>query len=90
VRSCPVVLRCGHAGARGGCSLEQILATVGREIAARPEAWREVIDGLRPLTTSLWQGLAPGERERFERELRVPWEVHAIGSRRRSPRAYAS
>jgi uncharacterized NAD(P)/FAD-binding protein YdhS len=54
-----------------GCSLEQILATVGREIAARPEAWREVIDGLRPLTTSLWQGLAPRERE-----LRVPWEVH--------------
>jgi len=60
----------------GGCSLEQILTTVGREIAARPEAWREVIDGLRPLTTSLWQGLAPGERERFERELRVSWEVH--------------
>jgi uncharacterized NAD(P)/FAD-binding protein YdhS len=59
-----------------GCSLEQILATVGRDLAARPQAWREVVDGLRPLTTKLWQGLTRAERERFERELRAPWEVH--------------
>jgi uncharacterized NAD(P)/FAD-binding protein YdhS len=59
-----------------GCSLDQILTTVGRELAARPQAWREVIDGLRPLTTKLWQGLTPAERERFERELRPSWEIH--------------
>jgi uncharacterized NAD(P)/FAD-binding protein YdhS len=59
-----------------GCSLDQILTTVGSELAARPQAWREVIDGLRPLTTKLWQGLMPAERERFERELRASWEIH--------------
>jgi len=59
-----------------GCSLDQILATVGRELAARPDAWREVIDGLRPLTTKLWQGLTRAEREHFERDLRASWEIH--------------
>jgi uncharacterized NAD(P)/FAD-binding protein YdhS len=59
-----------------GCSLEQILTVIAREVALRPAAWREVIDGLRPLTVALWQGLAAHERERFERQLRPYWDIH--------------
>jgi uncharacterized NAD(P)/FAD-binding protein YdhS len=59
-----------------GCSLDQILATIERELVARPAAWREVLDALRPVTTELWRGLQPAERERFERELRPYWEIH--------------
>jgi uncharacterized NAD(P)/FAD-binding protein YdhS len=59
-----------------GCSLEQIVATVTRAAAAEPDAWRAVVDGLRPSTTALWQGLTPAERVRFERELRPYWEIH--------------
>jgi uncharacterized NAD(P)/FAD-binding protein YdhS len=61
---------------RPGCSLEQILETLADQIAARPSAWREVVDGLRPRTADLWQGLTVRERERFDRELRSWWEVH--------------
>jgi uncharacterized NAD(P)/FAD-binding protein YdhS len=61
---------------QAGCSLEQILATVGGEIASRPHAWRAVIDGLRPRTAELWQGLTAAERERFDRELRPYWDIH--------------
>jgi uncharacterized NAD(P)/FAD-binding protein YdhS len=59
-----------------GCSLEQIVQTVAHAAAAAPGAWRSVVDGLRPITTELWQGLAAAERERFERELRPYWDVH--------------
>jgi uncharacterized NAD(P)/FAD-binding protein YdhS len=59
-----------------GCSLERIVATIARAATAEPGAWRTVVDGLRPVTTALWQGLAQAERERFERELRPYWDVH--------------
>ncbi len=59
-----------------GCSLERIVATITREVTAEPDAWRTVVDGLRPITAALWQGLTPAERERFERELRPSWEIH--------------
>jgi uncharacterized NAD(P)/FAD-binding protein YdhS len=61
---------------RAGCSLEQILSTLAGEITARPSAWREVVDGLRPHTADLWRGLTVTERERFDRELRSWWEIH--------------
>ncbi len=60
----------------GGCSLERILQTVTAATAAAPGQWRTVLDGLRPITTELWQGLTAAERERFERELRPYWDVH--------------
>jgi uncharacterized NAD(P)/FAD-binding protein YdhS len=60
----------------GGCSLERILQTVTGATAAAPEQWRTVLDGLRPITRELWQGLTAAERERFERELRPYWDVH--------------
>lgn len=37
--------------------------------------WREVIDGLRPVTQSIWQSLALAERRRFLRHARSYWEV---------------
>jgi uncharacterized NAD(P)/FAD-binding protein YdhS len=59
-----------------GCSLERIVQTIAHAAAAAPDAWRSIVDGLRPIATELWQGLTPAERERFERELRPHWEVH--------------
>jgi uncharacterized NAD(P)/FAD-binding protein YdhS len=44
-----------------GCSLEQIVQTIAHAAAAAPEAWRTVVDGLRPIATELWQGLTPAE-----------------------------
>ena len=38
--------------------------------------WRQVIDGLRPVISKLWQRLAPSERRRFLARLRTYWEVH--------------
>src|SRR5690606_17647623 len=38
--------------------------------------WRAAIDGLRPHTSALWQGLTVEDRRRFLRHLRPWWEVH--------------
>ncbi len=38
--------------------------------------WRDVINGLRPLTPSLWQRMPARERERFLRHLRPYWDTH--------------
>jgi uncharacterized NAD(P)/FAD-binding protein YdhS len=38
--------------------------------------WRDVIDGLRPITQDLWATLSDEERARFLRHARAYWEVH--------------
>ena len=38
--------------------------------------WRAVIDGLRPYSHAIWQGLSWDERARFMRHLRPFWEIH--------------
>ena len=38
--------------------------------------WREVVDMLRPVTSSLWQGLDQQEQLRFRRHLERLWNVH--------------
>jgi uncharacterized NAD(P)/FAD-binding protein YdhS len=38
--------------------------------------WRGVIDSLRPITESLWQGLSWQDRARFLRHLRPIWDAH--------------
>ena len=38
--------------------------------------WRDVINGLRPLTPSLWQRMPTRERERFLRHVRPYWDTH--------------
>lgn len=38
--------------------------------------WRDVINGLRPLTPTLWRRMPERERERFLRHVRPFWETH--------------
>lgn len=47
-----------------------------RAAAVGGEDWRAVIDGLRPVTQTLWQAASPVERSRFLRHLRPFWDVH--------------
>ncbi len=47
-----------------------------REAAGRGVGWRAVIDGMRPATAGLWQGLPQAERDRFLRHLRPYWDIH--------------
>ncbi|HEX8449309.1 MAG TPA: FAD-dependent oxidoreductase, partial [Allosphingosinicella sp.] len=38
--------------------------------------WRACVDGLRPHSVGLWQGLSESEQRRFLRHLRPWWDVH--------------
>jgi uncharacterized NAD(P)/FAD-binding protein YdhS len=38
--------------------------------------WRQIIDGLRPLTSKIWSRLSTIERTRFVHRLRPYWEIH--------------
>ncbi|KQT48899.1 hypothetical protein ASG43_08645 [Aureimonas sp. Leaf454] len=38
--------------------------------------WRDVVDGVRPHTATLWRSLTPAARSRFLRHARTWWEVH--------------
>ncbi|HXV14108.1 MAG TPA: FAD/NAD(P)-binding protein [Candidatus Krumholzibacteria bacterium] len=38
--------------------------------------WRDVINGLRPITPQLWHRMPPRERARFVRHVRPFWETH--------------
>lgn len=50
-----------------------------REEVARAEAegggWRDVVDGLRPVTQTLWRNMPLSERARFLRHARAWWDV---------------
>ena len=48
------------------------LRRAGRTAAA----WQDVIDGLRPRSNELWQGLSLDEQEQFLRHLRRYWDAH--------------
>jgi len=47
-----------------------------RSVAERGVDWRAVIDGLRPYSQAIWQGLSWEERARFMRHVRPFWEAH--------------
>jgi uncharacterized NAD(P)/FAD-binding protein YdhS len=51
------------------------LGDLVRSVRAR-EPWRASVDGLRPHSVALWQGLAESEQRRFLRHLRPWWDVH--------------
>ena len=55
--------------------LRRVRARVAAAVASGGD-WRAVIDGLRPVTASLWQAMPPAERDRFLRHLRPFWDVH--------------
>ncbi|WNZ27005.1 MBL fold metallo-hydrolase [Leptolyngbya sp. NK1-12] len=60
-------------------TMRGLLQRVRQEIqaAARDgQDWRSVIDGLRPITQSLWQKLPLTEQQRFLRHVKSYWEVH--------------
>ncbi len=38
--------------------------------------WRDVVNGLRPITAQLWHRMPPRERARFMRHVRPFWETH--------------
>jgi uncharacterized NAD(P)/FAD-binding protein YdhS len=62
-----------------GLSLRQLMRRLRREAAAACAEgldWRSVVDGLRPSTVALWQGLSAADRARFLRHVRPLWEVH--------------
>jgi len=47
-----------------------------RRAAGDENAWRSVIDALRPYTQEIWQSLSTAEKRRFLRHLRPWWDVH--------------
>jgi len=52
------------------------LRTRVRESEQADVNWRETIDGLRPYTQELWQGLNADDRRRFLRHVRPWWDIH--------------
>lgn len=61
---------------RPGLTLDELVSAVEARIAAAPQRWREVVDGLRPVTQELWHVLSHADRERFLREHEARWMRH--------------
>lgn len=59
----------------GGHALSEMLHILRRETRDAPD-WRAVIDGLRPVTQTVWQKLTAEERRRFFRHANAWWSVH--------------
>ncbi len=60
-------------------SLTQLMRRLRQEVrlaASQGVGWTAVIDGLRPATAALWQGLPETERNRFLRHVRPYWDTH--------------
>ena len=60
-------------------SVSQLLRTLRNASRAASRAgldWRDVINGLRPITPQLWHRMTPRERARFVRHVRPYWETH--------------
>ena len=68
-----------EAGGAGG-----MLRSLRQAMREAPD-WQAVVDGIRPVTVPLWQGLPMDERRRFLRHLRWLWEA----ARHRVPPASA-
>ena len=62
--------------ARDGQTLRAWVRYLRRRVAERPEDWRSVVDGLRPITAAVWTRLSRADRARFLRHLRAIWDVH--------------
>jgi len=60
-------------------SITAMLRAVRREVRRAGDgvnAWRSVVDALRPYTQQIWQSLSTAEKRRFLRHLRPWWDVH--------------
>jgi uncharacterized NAD(P)/FAD-binding protein YdhS len=60
----------------GPVSLEKLVAMISAEVRADPPAWREVVDGLRPISNDVWRRLSLQDRRTFMGELRSWWAIH--------------
>jgi uncharacterized NAD(P)/FAD-binding protein YdhS len=82
-------------GPIGLAELERMLRSHARGMQRQGYDWRDVIDGLRPVTQQLWKALAPAHRELFLRERRRAWDIRrhrmapATGSRLRELASHA-
>jgi uncharacterized NAD(P)/FAD-binding protein YdhS len=56
--------------------LFRTIVAAGRNEAHEGGDWRAVIDGLRPLSQELWEGLSFDERRRFIRHAEAAWLTH--------------
>lgn len=56
-------------------SLVQLMKAIHAKVQ-QAEDWRAVIDGLRPLTQSLWQRFSLKDKARFLQRLRPFWDIH--------------
>lgn len=61
---------------RPGLTLDELVTGVEAQVAAAPQRWREVVDGLRPVTQDLWHALSHADQERFLREQEARWMRH--------------
>ncbi len=59
----------------GAHALSEMLHILRRETRDADD-WRAVVDGLRPVTQTLWQKLTDDERRRFFRHANAWWSVH--------------
>ena len=59
----------------GAHALSEMLHILRQKAKDAPD-WRAVVDGLRPVTQTLWQKLSPEERRRFFRHANAWWSVH--------------
>ncbi len=73
------------ADLRSVSTVRQLVRRVRRAVAEGPQDWRAFVDGIRPHTAAIWQGLPTRERRRFLAHVRQFWEVH----RHRMPQAVA-
>jgi len=64
------------AGPGGPVRLGELMWQVRAAMTDRPEAWEEIMDGLRPHVPRLWQRLSAADRRVFLRHVARYWEVH--------------
>jgi len=60
-------------------TVRRLVSTLRQRISGGEKAgtdWRQVVDGLRPVTPRLWQRMNVRERSRFLTHFRPFWEVH--------------
>jgi len=67
---------------RGVRDALRAVRTAAKELRAQHLPWQGALDGLRPLTSSVWASWPIQQRARFMKHLRPLWEVH----RHRAPR----
>lgn len=75
----PVGLRAPRALETWNGSASRLLTIVREEIDGVERAgqdWRDVINGLRPITHALWRRMPAREQARFHRHIRPFWDTH--------------